>query len=148
MLLHGQFLEGCVMLVFLVIIWKFLVIGILSILFVLAHFPISWHLNKNDLIEFFCDFVPSLHYKHHVRFGINHFLLGHMLTMFAFDECKNFVLFPIFMPLSRCLISNSWRSSTSNSTSTSKHGHIPDVFILWVFLAELGGAWCAKLCGA
>jgi len=59
-LLHGQFLKGCVMPNALVVIQEFFKILIQSFPFIFAHFPIFSHLDVND-IQFYYDLIPSLH---------------------------------------------------------------------------------------
>jgi len=54
----------------------------------------------------FCGLVPFLQYKHHMHSWIHQLLLGHIFKLLAYDEHKNFVLFLVCTPFSRCLIFN------------------------------------------
>jgi hypothetical protein len=99
MFLHGQFLEGCVILSSLLIIWEFLVIIIKSIPFILAHFHVCWHVGVNYLLWQFSDLVTSLHHRHHMHLKIYQLLLGlhsrclHLMN--AKTSCCNINAFPI-----------------------------------------------------
>jgi hypothetical protein len=76
------------------IICKFLVVRIKWIPLIFAHDVVFWCFVFHFRLQLLDDFVPTLHNRDHVYFGINELFLNVVFCMLTNDECQHFTMLP------------------------------------------------------
>jgi len=92
----------------------FFIFKIQIIPLILAHLVMGAHVD--NLLEFVYNFGSLLCGRNHVCFRIHKILFNDIIVVIAFNDCWNFTLFPIVMPLtSHIVITRSYICSSFQS---------------------------------